>query len=64
MANQEKQRKLPQYLEPSICERIGPLDLIARQVVEGVRVGMHRSPLRGFSTDFSRHRQYVPAGTY
>jgi uncharacterized protein (DUF58 family) len=33
---------------------------VAREVVEGLRVGMHKSPLRGFSTEFAHHRQYVP----
>jgi len=47
------------YLDPGVLQKIGPLDLIAREVVEGVRVGMHKSPLRGFSTEFSQHRQYV-----
>jgi uncharacterized protein (DUF58 family) len=28
--------------------------------VEGLRVGSHRSPLRGFSTEFAHHRQYAP----
>jgi uncharacterized protein (DUF58 family) len=32
---------------------------MARQVVEGLRVGMHRSPLRGFSTEFAHHRPYA-----
>ena len=36
------------------------LELVAREVVEGLYVGMHKSPLRGFSTEFSYHRQYVP----
>ena len=48
------------YLDPEILQRIAPLDLIAREVVEGVRVGIHKSPLRGFSTEFAQHRQYVP----
>ena len=47
------------YLDPEVLQRIGSLDLIAREVVEGMRVGMHKSPLRGFSTEFSQHRQYV-----
>jgi uncharacterized protein (DUF58 family) len=47
------------YLDPIVLQKIGPLDLIAREVVEGVRVGMHKSPLRGFSTEFAQHRQYV-----
>ena len=49
-----------QYLDPAVLQKIGALDLVAREVVEGVRVGIHRSPLRGFSTEFSHHRPYVP----
>lgn len=48
------------YLDPETLQKIGSLELIAREVVEGLRVGVHRSPLRGFSTDFAHHRQYVP----
>ena len=48
------------YLDPEILQRIGDLELIAREVVEGLRVGSHRSPLRGFSTESAHHRQYVP----
>ena len=48
------------YLDPETLQRIGPLELAAREVVEGLHVGMHRSPLKGFSTEFSHHRQYVP----
>jgi uncharacterized protein (DUF58 family) len=48
------------YLDPAILQRISPLDLLAREAVEGTRVGMHKSPLRGFSTEFAQHRQYVP----
>ena len=53
---------LPQtyYLDPEVLQRLGDLELVAREVVEGLRVGSHRSPLRGFSTEFSHHRQYAP----
>ncbi len=53
---------LPQthYLDPEVLQKLGDLELIAREVVEGLRVGAHRSPLRGFSTEFAHHRQYVP----
>ena len=47
------------YLDPAILSQVGPLDVVARQLVEGIRIGMHRSPLRGFSTEFSAYRQYV-----
>lgn len=48
------------YLDPEILHKIGDLELIAREAVEGLRVGSHRSPLRGFSTEFAHHRQYAP----
>ena len=51
------------YLDPQTLHRLGDLELIAREAVEGLRVGSHRSPLRGFSTEFSHHRQYAPGDT-
>jgi uncharacterized protein (DUF58 family) len=48
------------YLDPETLQKIGDLEIIAREVVEGLRVGSHRSPLRGFSTEFAHHRQYSP----
>jgi len=48
------------YLDPETLQKLGDLELIAREVVEGLRVGSHRSPLRGFSTEFAHHRQYSP----
>ncbi len=40
-------------------DRLSRLQLYARQVVEGVTVGMHRSPHKGFSVEFKEHRPYV-----
>lgn len=34
------------------------LDLLARQLVEGFIIGLHRSPYHGFSVEFAEHRQY------
>lgn len=53
---------LPQtfYLKPELLQKLGDLELVAREAVEGLRVGSHRSPLRGFSTEFAHHRQYSP----
>ncbi|MEM6257188.1 MAG: DUF58 domain-containing protein [Planctomycetota bacterium] len=48
------------YLEPAVLHKLDDLEMIAREAVEGLRVGSHRSPLRGFSTEFSHHRQYAP----
>lgn len=33
--------------------------MIARQIVEGYRVGEHRSPFRGFAIEFAQHREYT-----
>ena len=57
MASDSKQRL--RYLDPATLQKLAPLELIARQVVEGMRVGHHKSPLRGFSTEFAQHRPYV-----
>jgi len=34
------------------------LDLMARQVVEGFIIGLHKSPYHGFSVEFAEHRLY------
>src|SRR4051812_7781736 len=50
----------PAYLHPEILARAEALGLAARQVVEGLRVGDHKSPYKGFSVEFIQHREYVP----
>lgn len=47
-------------LEPHLLARLGRLSLLARYVVEGVIAGLHRSPYRGFSMEFTSHRAYSP----
>ncbi|KAB2661621.1 MAG: DUF58 domain-containing protein [Verrucomicrobia bacterium] len=39
---------------------IRSLELRARAVVEGFWSGLHRSPLHGFSVEFTEYRQYTP----
>ncbi|MEM9702641.1 MAG: DUF58 domain-containing protein, partial [Planctomycetota bacterium] len=39
---------------------LGNLQLLAKQVVEGFRSGLHKSPHKGFSVEFKEHRSYVP----
>lgn len=48
------------YLDPEVLQKLGDLEVVAREVVEGLRVGSHRSRLRGFSTEFAHHRPYAP----
>jgi uncharacterized protein (DUF58 family) len=47
-------------LRPDVIARAQALGLKARTVVEGLRVGDHKSPFRGFSVEFVQHREYVP----
>jgi len=39
-------------------EKIPPLEILAKQVVEGFITGMHKSPFHGFSVEFAEHRLY------
>ncbi|MBI1184833.1 DUF58 domain-containing protein [bacterium] len=39
-------------------EQFGSLELLAKQIVEGFIVGLHKSPFHGFSVEFSEHRLY------
>ena len=36
------------------------LELLAKQVVEGFILGLHKSPFHGFSVEFAEHRIYNP----
>jgi len=51
---------MPSYLQPDVVSRAEALGLKARTVVEGMRVGDHKSPYHGFSVEFIQHREYVP----
>jgi len=48
------------YLQPEVVTTIKNLELIAKFIVEGFLVGLHKSPYHGFSVEFSEHRQYMP----
>jgi len=39
------------------------LELLAKQVVEGFIIGLHKSPFHGFSVEFAEHRLYNPGDT-
>jgi uncharacterized protein (DUF58 family) len=51
---------MPEYLQPGVLSRAEALGIKARSIVEGLRVGDHKSPFRGFSVEFVQHREYVP----
>jgi len=45
-------------LETDLLNRLAPLELKARKIVEGFVSGLHRSPYHGFSVEFAQHRPY------
>src|SRR5260370_8329950 len=51
---------MPSYLQSDVIDRAQVLGLKARTIVEGLRVGDHKSPYRGFSVEFVQHHEYVP----
>ncbi|MFW6133463.1 MAG: DUF58 domain-containing protein [Planctomycetota bacterium] len=48
------------YFEPEKIARLRNLSLVAKAAVEGFITGLHRSPHRGFSVEFTEHREYSP----
>ena len=48
------------YLDFDVIGRIDNMQLLAKVVVEGFLLGLHRSPYRGFSVEFAEYRQYSP----
>jgi uncharacterized protein (DUF58 family) len=48
------------YLDYDVLARIDSMQLLAKVVVEGFVLGLHRSPFRGFSVEFAEYRQYSP----
>lgn len=53
------EKELLDYLSPEWLNTVKSLELRARLVVEGFLVGLHRSPYKGFSVEFSEHRPYT-----
>lgn len=47
-------------LEQQHLPEIENLELLAKQVVEGFIIGLHKSPFHGFSVEFAEHRLYNP----
>jgi len=48
------------FFEQYNLKKIENLDLLAKQVVEGFIIGLHKSPFHGFSVEFAEHRLYNP----
>src|SRR6185369_5676965 len=48
----------PDKIDFEHLHQFGSLELLAKQVVEGFIVGLHKSPFHGFSVEFAEHRLY------
>lgn len=48
------------FITPQELHRFDSIELLARQVVEGFIIGLHKSPFHGFSVEFAEHRLYNP----
>ena len=46
------------FLDPQVLGRIADLQLVAKTVVAGFLIGLHRSPYHGVSIDFAEYRPY------
>src|SRR5210317_1315209 len=46
------------FFEPYNLRTLENLELLAKQVVEGFIIGLHKSPFHGFSVEFAEHRLY------
>lgn len=49
-----------ELLDTTTLAHIHNMQLLARTVVEGFIMGLHKSPFRGFSVEFAEYRQHVP----
>lgn len=48
------------YLDNYDLRLFNNLELLAKQVVEGFIIGLHKSPFHGFSVEFAEHRVFNP----
>jgi len=49
-----------EFIDPIALAAVSSLGLRARLVVEGLFAGLHKSPFKGFSVEFSEYRSYQP----
>ncbi|MCU0328009.1 MAG: DUF58 domain-containing protein [Chitinophagales bacterium] len=47
-------------LEIEKIQSVAQLELLAQKMMEGYLIGLHRSPLSGFSSEFREHKNYNP----
>ncbi|MHB9139075.1 MAG: DUF58 domain-containing protein [Victivallaceae bacterium] len=48
------------YLPPETLDSLKNIELVAKTLVDGGMLGLHRSPYHGFSSEFAEYRKYSP----
>jgi uncharacterized protein (DUF58 family) len=56
----DSKRFQSRFLDPQSLALLSSLSLVAKTVVEGFLVGLHRSPFHGYSAEFREYRAYNP----
>jgi len=56
--NAARSRSRLDLVDPATLSQLGGIEFIAREVVQGFIMGLHRSPHRGFSAEFAELRAY------
>ena len=52
-----------EFLDPKVLATVQNLELVAKCIVEGYLLGLHKSPYHGFSAEFAAYREYTPSDT-
>ncbi|HYG74711.1 MAG TPA: DUF58 domain-containing protein [Planctomycetota bacterium] len=52
------------FLDPKVIARISNIELVARLIVQGFLIGLHKSPYHGFSSEFSAYRKYAKGDSF
>src|SRR5207245_3708252 len=57
---QQSGSRASSFIDPGALMRIKNLEVRAKVVVDGFLSGLHKSPVHGFSVEFTEYRQYSP----
>ena len=52
------------FLDPQVAARLSNIELVARFIVQGFLIGLHKSPYHGFSSEFSAYRKYAKGDSF
>ncbi|MBL8815294.1 MAG: DUF58 domain-containing protein [Planctomyces sp.] len=59
VASVPRQGYSSELVDPRVMQQIGGLELLSRNVVDGLLAGKHRSTTKGGCCEFAQHRQYA-----